>query len=418
MWLACWAVLAILCLQLDLTSSEDIPKPLNYRGRINSKELGNVNEALLQISTRLRRAGGRRTHPGYIPEARVRNFDDHTRPIQPKHAMLEVDPDEFQKNNWGSGQFTPNNFNPRQLGMQPGRRPAVNIRGRVHWAIISCDSRPYWARTLSNTLVSALASGLPAATITIVWCKHFNSTAVKANSLLNNLQYSRTINVMFIPDDYPIDDLDAATSAQLTAMMIPEYYGVPDLPLLVTEDDVAFAPDMRQRLAQALLDAHTAAQKKPFFLVLYYPEGPVRQAEEIMAEYWKRWWRDPPQRITQRDNVYSYGQQGVVFSPLMTKYMTRHLFQVLSRTYAFQGLMDMNIHHFVHQRFNCSTSPGTIASRPCALFRAEPSLVQHMGAVSSLFRGTNGSDRNPRFHVAWDFPVPLAMAVDDPRGAW
>jgi hypothetical protein len=31
-------------------------------------------------------------------------------------------------------------------------------------------------------------------------------------------------------------------------MMIPEYYGLPVLPLMITEDDVGFAPDLKPRL--------------------------------------------------------------------------------------------------------------------------------------------------------------------------
>lgn len=55
--------------------------------------------------------------------------------------------------------------------------------------------------------------------------------------------------------------LHAAVAAQLTATTLPEYYSLPDIPLLVTEDDVGFAPDMGMRLSRVsnrvLLDVGT-----------------------------------------------------------------------------------------------------------------------------------------------------------------
>ena len=63
-----------------------------------------------------------------------------------------------------------------------------------HLAITSCDSRRGWARLLSNTLLSVMASEVHPTTITVIWCRTWPGVG-KEPSLFANWRLSSRIKV-------------------------------------------------------------------------------------------------------------------------------------------------------------------------------------------------------------------------------
>lgn len=100
-------------------------------------------------------------------------YADPTMPYSLRYEIQDLEPEEFKRANWDAGDYTIRDFKPRRLGLQTGavkcghhgchastdanlqwwahfvahvagaagRVPAVNPRGLVHWALVSCNAR-------------------------------------------------------------------------------------------------------------------------------------------------------------------------------------------------------------------------------------------------------------------------------------
>lgn len=122
-------------------------------------------------------------------------------------------------------------------GQQPAPTP-------FHWAITACD-RPHWGRYLATTLLTGLLGGARPTTITVVWCRHYNAS-LQLPSIVYNLRHSSGVKFMFLPKEFP----EHALSSVYTALSLPEMYKQPDVPLVITENDVVMAPNFHADLTK------------------------------------------------------------------------------------------------------------------------------------------------------------------------
>ena len=79
-------------------------------------------------------------------------------------------------------------------GAKHSAHQAAFVHVAFHLAITSCNSRQGWARMLSSTLLSVVASEVHPTTITIIWCRPWPGEG-KEPSLFANWRLSHRIKV-------------------------------------------------------------------------------------------------------------------------------------------------------------------------------------------------------------------------------
>eukprot|EP00798_Chlamydomonas_sp_ICE-L_P022563 gene22563-29689_t len=326
---------------------------------------------------------------------------------------------------------------------------------RFHWAFISCE-RPMWSRIVSLGLISALTNDMFPTTITIIWCAAYNASSVP--SLFHNIRFSRKIRVLYLPDKFKdkVQDMDVSQKnnlAMMRALSVPEYLNMPNLPILITEDDAMFTTDFNARLKSATGVIHKflgRGPKRPNYLInLYRPSLPIPDYQTI-AWYEGEWNKTdiPPEageiKVLTGGETMSYGVQGLLYTPVMARRMLRHVMDVFYGKYEFPGFFDMLVQNFLFKRFKCyghnawsdEVTPHRLIGQKrkeaamrsrmsrgirrermvegsrkeledvrCVSFRIVPCMVQHTGLVSSVFQGySNQSTGNARFHLAKHSP--------------
>lgn len=192
-------------------------------------------------------------------------------------------------------------------------------QARFHWAILACDARHGWASTLSSTLLSAWANGVQQLTTTVIFCKPFNASAVP--SLFNNLRFAARFKVIYMPESLACHH--RPSMAMLLALNVPAYWGAAHEPLLITEEDVAFATEFNDHLLQATTAIESSlvadgpmpdGSLRYYFFNLYSP-GPVQSVEQYRT-FQTHEHKQPHQPAADTlaiggeiGSIYSYGAQ-------------------------------------------------------------------------------------------------------------
>ncbi|GFH13585.1 uncharacterized protein HaLaN_09503, partial [Haematococcus lacustris] len=127
--------------------------------------------------------------------------------------------------------------------------------------------RPHWATVLTSTMLSISDSYALPTTTSIVWCHYQPDSPSSLPSLFRNFRHNRRTNVFFIPKTMPVN----TNSVYYAALTVPSAMGCPELPLVVVEDDVAFAPNFYNHLSNLHKSALDLAGSEPFLLTLYRP---------------------------------------------------------------------------------------------------------------------------------------------------
>lgn len=276
---------------------------------------------------------------------------------------------------------------------------------KFHLVLTSCF-RPQGGRIISTALLSAWLNDAQPHTVTIVWCKHYNAS-FEMLSLYQNLKYSNRLRVIHVPDHMQ----EGMTSHYYTALRVPEMLRQTDIPLIVCEEDVFFAPDFNRKLQTAISLIKGRAGGKPYFINLYNPglTGPV---QTLLEEYNRRdkdgQWPKHKFQVRQGSKAYGYGIQGIYYTPAMREIVARWFHGVMEGLREVPGLPDMILHSYVYKEGNCSQP-----NSGCEMFAVSPSLVEHTGATSALF-GAN----NSRFHMTQDFMMKIKWPSFDPENAW
>ncbi|GFH12228.1 uncharacterized protein HaLaN_07869, partial [Haematococcus lacustris] len=105
--------------------------------------------------------------------------------------------------------------------------------------------RPHWATVLASTMLSISDSYALPTTTSIVWCHYQPDSPSSLPSLLRNFRHNRRTNVFFIPKTMPVN----TNSVYYAALTVPSAMGCPEMPLVVVEDDVAFASNFYNHLS-------------------------------------------------------------------------------------------------------------------------------------------------------------------------
>ncbi|KAJ9529994.1 hypothetical protein QJQ45_023222 [Haematococcus lacustris] len=105
--------------------------------------------------------------------------------------------------------------------------------------------RPHWATVLATTMLSISDSYALPTTTSIVWCHYQPDSPSSLPSLLRNFRHNRRTNVFFIPKTMPVN----TNSVYYAALTVPSAMGCPEMPLVVVEDDVAFASNFYNHLS-------------------------------------------------------------------------------------------------------------------------------------------------------------------------
>lgn len=232
----------------------------------------------------------------------------------------------------------------------------------------------------------------------------------------------------------------------LMALNVPLYHGMPNLPLLIIEDDIVFAPSFNDQLASAirqvsvlrgnLADTGGATQGAEaacaadtcaeggaedadtctadvYIMTLYMPAGPVEPVDLARARWQRRDreqynpWRNMRVRAScLHAERWAYGTQAVLFSPNVVPGV-RALFSD-----TLQGKPPPGVDATTAQDLMILAFNKLFSIVPCT---THPSLVDHLGISSSLFG--DGSD-NTRFHRAFAFPFKAELPDDDVDGTW
>ncbi|GAX84311.1 hypothetical protein CEUSTIGMA_g11733.t1 [Chlamydomonas eustigma] len=317
-------------------------------------------------------------------------------------------------------------------------------RAVFHVAITSCDNRHEWSRSLASTLLSIWTSDVEPLTATIIWCRPANRSTTLPASLLYNLRYSQNVHVQYLPRAVADGTMPLITAQYWLALNVPFFYGLPEVPLLVVEDDVLFHPDFSAHIHKVIAHAEVLtrltfeddAQSRtlmmqsspspprqngglpikqlmvlPFIINLYRGSNIVSLDQAMQAYRAKH--EDEEKDVTillagAVDTVvafqdFGWGTQALLYSPAVVAGLRAHFSEILHGDRKTIGLQDMLLKDFLW-RYKIN-GVLTFASRPC--------LVQHVGSRSAIF-GANSS----RFHTAEDFPFKVAFPAEDPSGSW
>lgn len=368
----------------------------------------------------------RQSHTEWLQQTRVRlqsssndssNFDEGYQP-SPYFEKL------YQELNWTDSWLA--DLRPQSLQWtyrdQTQQQLLSGHHVPFHWVITSCE-RENWGRMLTTTLLSGLLNGLQPESISIAWCRHYDKDNVP--SLFYNLRHSHRLEVIYLPDALPVN----TTATMLLALMVPQLRNQPDMHLLVTEDDVVFAPDTNAKLAELIRRSQQKAHGAPFLLNLYNPpKEPKGDISDVIAAFNHE---DPKPQVlpdlhpskagTVRQSRFSYwyGTQGAVFSPMMTKYLSRHFFQVITKMLKITDGFGWGQDHLIKDflvRYGCSFKFDPDA--PCHVFNVEPSLLQHIGTSTATFMPNSNTTKKSWFHMAVDFPLQVAFPGTERPGIW
>ncbi|KAJ9531655.1 hypothetical protein QJQ45_021807 [Haematococcus lacustris] len=187
-----------------------------------------------------------------------------------------------------------------------------------------------------------------------------------------------------------------SNSAYYAALTAPGTMGCPELPLVVAEEDVTFAPGFNRQVSSAYKSALTLAGSEPFVLNLYRP-SPVEQLDVVMQRL-----RD----IQNRSGLFEDSWQSLPKEIPLASVQTGQR--------PVPGYQDIIILNLVHHRARCYglvPVAGNTTTQPCHVMSVNKSLIQHTGTASALF-----GNKSTRFHVAEDFPVVHKFAIEDPEG--
>lgn len=233
------------------------------------------------------------------------------------------------------------------------------------------------------------------------------------SSLLFNLRHSPYLRVFYPHKDLPKFPVNYS-AAYLVALLIPDLLGH-ELPLVVVEDDIVFAPDFVSRLTKAIIevesDMHRRNYKRPysFAINLYYPNGSVNTLNNLLPHYESIIdSRSNHYRLNRGAGVFGFGSQGLLYSVAMRHDMAQFFFLAAKRLVPFsETFSDMYIHDYLNKVGNCSQKE---TNNPCESYSIHPSLVEHIGSMSSW--------NSDRMHLSMDFPVRVRFPGRDQDGLW
>ncbi|KAF5837354.1 hypothetical protein DUNSADRAFT_4513 [Dunaliella salina] len=323
----------------------------------------------------------------------------------------------FESNWTGVRELSP----PKSLQAEfAGQRKGLTFNGSTnaefHWVVTACDIRPGWALSMTTTILHGLLHGVNPTTLSVVWCKHYNNKSVPME--LYNLRHSKSWNVLFIPKNMqPKTQRERSWVSYVTALSVPDILQRPELPVLVTEDDVLFTLDFGKKLNDMIRQMKEQSGGKPYVATLYSADpNSLDTTEKVLAKYMEdvRQGKHSP-RPCQREGTCSTGVQAVrgkgaymyaslamLYSPESRKLLMTYISQVIAQSaLGRQGHpTDVLIGLLFRFQLKCS------AGGDCELFRAVPSMVEHTGTLSAM-RGT----LNRRFHTSADFPFEVAFPM-------
>ncbi|KAJ9531515.1 hypothetical protein QJQ45_015020 [Haematococcus lacustris] len=209
------------------------------------------------------------------------------------------------------------------------------------------------------------------------------------------------------------DTLFPIRPAYYAALTVPGAMGCPELPLVVVEEDVAFAPGFNRQVSSAYRSALTLAGSEPFVLNLYRP-SPVEQLDIVMQRLrhiqnrsavassicrraaatglFEDSWGSLPKEIPlasafEGPAAWGYGAQGMMFSPFMTQALMLHFHQVQTGQRPVPGYQDIIILNLVHHRARCYgllPVAGNTTAQPCHVMRTQPGPNQTPIRASAL----------------------------------
>ncbi|KAL6759338.1 hypothetical protein V8C86DRAFT_2578425 [Haematococcus lacustris] len=297
-----------------------------------------------------------------------------------------------------------------------------------HLVLTTCDRRPHWATVLTSTMLSISDSYALPTTTSIVWCHYQPDSPSSLPSLFRNFRHNRRTNVFFIPKTMPVN----TNSVYYAALTVPSAMGCPELPLVVVEDDVAFAPNFYNHLSNLHKSALDLAGSEPFLLTLYRPSRvnntvnvmkrlrDIQNRSGLLEDSWQTPHKETPlASLYEGPLPWPYGVQGMMYSPGMVQGLMLHFHQVQTGQRVVPGYQDMIVMNLVRYRASCFDSTpmvGNAKKPPCNVLSANVSIVQHTGSASAVFNDKHG--RSTRFHMAEDFPVAHGLASEDPEGTW
>lgn len=205
----------------------------------------------------------------------------------------------------------------------------------------------------------------------------------------------------------------------LMALNVPLYHGMTNLPLLITEDDVVFAPNFNARLSSViwqatvpphLLTANTSAPN-PYFVNLY-TGGQVMNITFARSQWGglgrgdKRWSDRGVDATRVLPDRWIYGTQALLFSPSVVPGL---------RAFFADALQNKELPHLQPGMWQDYVARAFTKMFSIPTYTTEPSLVEHVGAASSLF---GNQAHNAKFHRANSFPFKAELPGDDVDGTW
>jgi len=300
----------------------------------------------------------------------------------------------------------------------PDRDDASINRMELHWVITTCN-RQLWMRHLSSTILNGLMMGVRPTTLTVLMCDHLNEAQLP--TFVYNLRYSRHIRFIFLPADIQ----RSYFTNYLMAMSVPYYYGMPNLPVLVTEDDLVFQPDFNRKLFEVTKRIHEKrGTKEPYLLNLYNGNADdfTRWTSQQVVDNYRKGVRNTGAAQFQHamhfdihsgSGAFGWGTQALVFSPGMVRLQLQQFIQVVYQQHQIrysEPHMDLVIRDML-DRFNCFPEN----QNKCMTHLATPSLVEHMGVVSSMFGGFTARSK---FHMSKDFPFKVEFPGLDGLEEW
>ncbi|KAJ9504934.1 hypothetical protein QJQ45_020185 [Haematococcus lacustris] len=327
--------------------------------------------------------------------------------------------------------------------------------------------RPHWATVLATTMLSISDSYALPTTTSIVWCHYQPDSPSSLPSLLRNFRHNRRTNVFFIPKTMPVN----TNSVYYAALTVPSAMGCPEMPLVVVEDDVAFASNFYNHLsnlhksALALQQAaarssnssgqqraaagssgqqQAAAGSSGQQQAAAGSSGQQRAAAGSSRQQRAAAGSSGQQRAAagssgqQRAAAGSSGQQraragsteqqraaagtsrqhrAAAGSNRQQRAVTGSSGQQRAeKGNSRQSIMDESEAMRTYTPRRSRGVYGRGDEDESIRFPANVSIVQHTGGASAVFNDKDG--KSTRFHMAEDFSVALGLASEDPEGTW
>lgn len=246
----------------------------------------------------------------------------------------------------------------------------------------------------------------------IAWCRPRGQDKVHNSSLLFNIRFSTYVKIFYPPaKDFPV----GYGSAYMLGLMLPDLLLIPNVPLVLLEDDVIFVHDFNNRLQHALGEVEADMTKREsrrpfsFLLNLYHANATMSNLDNLLPHYHATIDKRKTKSVLVRGPpAYGFGNQGVYYSSAMRRDLTQFFFLALKNLIPYKHYFsDMYVNNYLWMASNCSRQERRC---PCEAYQMRPSMLEHIGASSSW--------NSSRMHFAFDFPYKIEFPRKDEDGTW